>query len=297
MINADLFEIFSIVAHTQSITEAARRLAVSKTAVSLQIKKLEQQIGSDLFIRANQRIQLTENGMLLFQQCKRLQKELDETRLMCKQFLDYPEGVLRVSVFEHFANKLIFPYVALFSEKFPKIRLAITVSEDIPDFSNGDIDIAIGFASPPDDEDLIQRSLCKTNYVLCGSPKLFQQHGYPHELSEIQKYKYICHENRIVSNQIIKLKKGLELDIKPYLVLNKVSAMLECALNAIGLVQIPYYIAKSYLDSGELHEIFPEYQATDKDIYYFYSKFRYVEPKVRSFIDFFLSHASSIISK
>lgn len=294
MINADLFETFAVVANTQSITDAARKLNVSKTAISLQIKKLEQQIGSDLFIRANQRIQLTENGILLLHQCRRLQKELDETRSMCKQFLDYPEGILRVCIFEHFANKLIFPYIASFSERFPKIQLAITISEEIPDFSTGDIDIAIGFASPPSDEDLIQKSLCKASYVLCGSPSLFQQYGYPEQLSEITKYKYICHENRIVSNQIIKLKQGVELEIKPYLVLNKISAMLECALNGIGIVQLPHYIVQSYLQTNQLHEIFPEYQATDKDIYYYYSKFRYVEPKIRRFIDFFLTGTAAI---
>lgn len=294
MINADLFETFYLVAESGSITNAGKKLFVTKTAVSLQIKKLEQLIGTDLFTRANQRLKLTENGMLLFNQCRTLQQELSETRRVCKQFLSYPEGVLRVTTFEYFANKLIFPRVAEFSHLFPKIQLVISISEDMPDFSGGNTDIAIGFASPPPDEDLIQRTLCKTNYVLCGSPDYFAKHSYPQTLNDLLQHQYICHENRVVSHQIIKLKDEHHIDIKPYLVLNKVSAMVECALNGIGIVQIPNYLARQYLDSGELVAIFPEYQATDRDIYYFYSKFRYVEPKIRSFIDFFFSDLSGL---
>lgn len=294
MINADFFETFYLVAELGSITGAAKKLFVTKTAVSLQIKKLEQLIGTDLFMRVNQRVKLTENGILLFNQCKKLQQELHETRLVCKRFFSYPEGTLKVTAFEYFANKLIFPRVVEFNNLYPKIQLVIDISEDMPDFSGGKTDIAIGFASPPPDEELIQRTLCKTNYVLCGSPEYFAQYSYPNELTELLEHKYICHENRVVSKQIIKLQANYDLDIKPYLVLNKVSSMVECALNGIGIVQIPNYLAKQYLDSGRLVAIFPEYQAVDRDIYYFYSKFRYVEPKIRSFIDFFFADLSTL---
>lgn len=288
MIGLEQFENFYLVAQLQSITEAARRIGVSKTAVSLQIKKLEQSIGVDLFIRINQRLQLTENGLLLFQQCRRLQKEIDETRSVCKQFLTYPEGVLRITVFEYFANKLIFPKITEFCNLYPKIQLVVNVSEEIPDFSSGNVDVAIGFASQPPSDDLIQRVLCKANYVLCASPAYFNQYGLPQRLDELSYHRYICHENRIVSNQIIKLKDDYQLNIKPYLVLNKVSSVIECALNGLGIIQVPQYVAQQFLDIGSLVEIFPEQQAIDKDIYYYYSKFRYVEPKIRKFIDYFL---------
>ena len=288
MSDLDKFEIFACVAQSNSLTHAAIKLKTTKASLSKHIKKLEQDYKIDLFTRSGQRLHLTQQGSLLLEQCNRLQKELDETRSICKQFQDEPEGILHITIFEYFANKILFPRMNEFLDRYPKLEMIIDVNERIPDFEKEKIDLAVGFSLPPPNETIIQKSMSKTRYVLCASPEYFNKYGIPKTLQDVLNHRYICHESR-VGFQAIKLNLTYKLTIKPYIILNRVTSMIECAKVGIGLIQLPIYMVQHLLDNGDLIEILQEYQAIDTNVYYYYPKFRYTQPKVRKFIDYFLA--------
>ena len=288
MSDLDRFELFAYVAQSSSLTQAANKLKMAKASLSKNIRKLEKDLKIDLFSRVGQRLHLTPNGQLLLEQCKRLQRELDETRSICKQFQDEPEGILSITVFEYFANKIIFPKLDEFLKQYPKLELIMDINEKIPDFEKEKKDIAIGFSLLPPNDNIIQRSMQKTRYVLCASPKYFAENGEPKTLQELYTHKYICHESRLEFNQIIKLKSNYKLVLKSAIILNRVIAMIECARVGLGLIQLPLYMVESLLSTGELIEVLKEYQADNMSVYYYYPKFRYIQPKVRKFIDYFL---------
>ena len=220
-------------------------------------------------------------------QCLRLKKELDDARSICQQLIEEPEGILRIVVFEYFAKKLIFPKLNDFLQKYPKLELNINISERIPDFEAEQIDLAIGFSLPAP-LNIVRRSITTTRYVLCASPEYFQKNGKPIHLKELKNHRYISHSSRPES-QVINLKPPHQLSIKPYLLLNSVSAMIDCAKQGLGIIQLPYYLLSDILKNGELVEILEEYQAVHANVYYYYPRYRYVQPKVRKFIDYFLA--------
>ena len=80
-----------------------------------------------------------------------------------------------------------------------------------------------------------------TRYVLCGSPSYLATHGTPTNLATLQKHLYIGHRNR-PENMTINLKSPHQLTLKPYLLLNNVSAMIDCAKRNLGLIQLPLYL-------------------------------------------------------
>ena len=63
---------------------------------------------------------------------------------------------------------------------------------------------------------------------------------------------------------------------------------IECAKAGTGLVQLPIYMVKDHLDEGKLMAVLTDTQRQDEHVYYHYPKYRYVQPKVRKFIQFFL---------
>lgn len=288
MSDLDRFELFAYVAQSNSLTQAAKKLKMAKASLSKKIKKLEKDLKIDLFSRTGQRLYLTPNGQLLLEQCKRLQKELDETRSICKQFQEEPEGVLSIVVFEYFANKIIFPKLNDFLKQYPRLEIIIDINERIPDFEKEKKDLAVGFSLLPPSDNIIQKSMQKTRYVLCASPKYFAENGVPETLHDLCAHKYICHESRLEPGQVIKLKPNYKLILKPTIILNRAIAMIECARVGLGLIQLPLYMTESLLSTGELVEVLKNYQADDVGVYYYYPKFRYTQPKVRKFIDYFL---------
>jgi DNA-binding transcriptional LysR family regulator len=288
MSDIDRFEIFTHVAQTCNLSHTAKRLQLSKAAISKQIQKLEVDLQVDLFLRANRRLHLTDQGEILLQQCLRLKKELEDTRAVCENFHALPKGTLHVVALDYFAKKLIYPRLHKFMEKYPDLELFIDISERVPDFENEQADIALGFSLiAPDTDHIIQRSMCTTRHVMCASPAYLQKNGTPKTLQDLFHHQYIGHRAR---NEVCNthLKPGFEIKIKPSLVCNNVIGMIECAKTGLGIVQLPFYVLKELLESGELVEVLSSYQATDAPVYYFYPKFRHTQPKIRCFIDFFL---------
>jgi len=286
MSDLDRFELFVAVAQAESLTQAAIALGMTKASLSKQIKSLETDFKIDLFSRHKQRLALTQQGKILLTQCLRLTKELEGARSICQQFIEEPEGNLRIVAIEHFANQLIFPKLKLFLQRYPKLRLSIDTRERMPDFEREQVDIAVGF-SVPAPADIVRKSITTTRYVLCASPQYFAENGKPQQLQDIKKHNYIAHSIRS-EEKTITLKPGYSLSIQPYLSLNSMASMIECAKQGLGLIQLPLYFLKDYLDKGELLEVLTKYQATNAPVYYLYPKYRYIQSKVRKFIDFFL---------
>lgn len=285
MSDLDRFEVFTCVAQEGSLTQAAIVLKTTKASLSKQIKRLEIDLKVDLFLRYGQRLHLTSQGKLLLEQCLRLKKELDDTRSICQQFHEEPKGELHVVAFEYFAKKLIFPKLKNFLQLYPKLQLFIDTSERIPNFEREQVDLAVGFSLPAPD-DIVQKKMATTRYVLCGSRQYFEERGEPKKLNDLKDHFYIGHSSRTEVNSI-KLKPRYEIIINPHILLNSVSSMIECAKEGLGIVQLPLYMVKKDLDIGDLIEVLKKYQATDQGVYYYYPRYRYAQPKVRKFIDFF----------
>lgn len=286
MSDLDRFELFTSVAQTGSLTLSAKQLQLTKASLSKQIKKLEADLHVDLFSRTGQRLRLTDQGEVLLQQCLRLKKELEDTRAVCEDFHAIPKGTLHIVVLDFFAKKIIYPRLNQFMEKFPELEIFIDTSERIPDFETEQVDLAVGFSLEAPDN-VLQRSMATTRYVMCSSPEYFKKHGKPETLNDLLQHFYIGHSARKEVRNT-HLKPGYEIKIKPSLILNNVAGMIACAKNGLGIVQLPLYLVEDFLESGELVEVLSSYQAINAPVFYFYPKFRHPQPKVRCFIDFFL---------
>ena len=287
MPDLDRFELFTYVAQTCNLSQTARKLQLTKASISKQIKKLEADLGVDLFLRHTPRLYLTDQGEILLQQCLRLKKELDDTRAICKDFHAMPKGALHVVALDYFAKKLIYPRLNEFMQKYPQLEIIIDISERVPDFEHEQADIAVGFSLIAPDN-IVQRSLTTTRHVMCASPDYLMKQGTPKTLHDLRNHRYIGHYAR---NEVCDthLKSGHAIKITPTIVLNNVAGMIECAKAGLGILQLPDYVLEESLKSGDLIEVLPSYQATNAPVYYFYPKFRYTQPKLRCFIDFFLS--------
>lgn len=287
MSDLDRFELFVHVAQTTNLTQSARDLQLTKAALSKQIKKLEKELHVDLFSRSGQRLHLTDQGKALLQQCLLLKKELDNTRAMCTDFHSEPNGTLHVVVLHYFAEKIIYPRLSQFLKKYSKLQLHIDSSEHVPDFDREQADIAVGFSLVAPGE-VFQRAMAYTRHVMCASPSYFKKHGKPKVLNDLLKHRYIGHSAR---EEVCHthLKSGHILKLKPTLILNNVAGMIECAKQDLGIVQLPHYLVEKHLQSGELVEVLKSYQATHAPVYYFYPKFRHTQPKIRCFINYFLT--------
>lgn len=288
MSKLDRIETFMKVAELSSFVGAARALEITPAAVSKQIALLEEELSILLIKRTTRRLSLTAIGETYLEHCKRIMDQLAEADNWIASSRAEPLGTLRVTSGRHFAERYIIPHLADWIQCYPKVQLNLELAERIPDLEQENIDILIGMSiSGP--SNAIQRTIAQTRYVLCASPSYLKTHGEPRTPADLTGHRYITHSMRRPDDTVT-FKKGIAaVRVQPILWLNDARAMLACAIEGIGIVKLHEYVVADALETGKLKEVLINEAEDQVPIYLGYQAKRYVQPKIRRFIDFILS--------
>src|SRR5437868_6743042 len=134
---------FEAAARHLSFTQAASELNVTQTAISHQIKRLEQELGIRLFIRQNRALALTPEAK---EYLPGIRAAFNDLRLATDRLLRRDDDhVLTVSTLASLAAKWLLPRLSAFQEAHPGIDVRITTSTGLVDFKSGDVDAAIRY--------------------------------------------------------------------------------------------------------------------------------------------------------
>ena len=134
---------FEAAARHLSFTVAASELNVTQTAISHQIRRLEEELGLRLFVRQNRALALTPEAR---DYLPGVRAAFNDLRLATDRLLGKDDGhVLTVSTLASLAAKWLLPRLSTFQESHPGIDVRITTSTSLVDFRAGDVDAAIRY--------------------------------------------------------------------------------------------------------------------------------------------------------
>ncbi len=136
----DSLRVFNVVAQSMSITRAATELNLTKGAVSYQIKRLEDNLGFDLFMRQHSRISLTDKGKLLLQTTQPLFAQIESEISNLKT--DNSRRIT-IGMSTYFASRWLMPRLMKFTAIHPDISLRLQPMADLIDLASNQIDLAI----------------------------------------------------------------------------------------------------------------------------------------------------------
>lgn len=287
MSKLERLQIFLHVIEENSFAKASRKLKVSTAAVSKQVSSLEKDLGIQLLHRTTRSLELTDAGRLYYEYGKRVLKDVEELDAIISGMRSEPSGTLKIVSQRQFGRTYIIPHLSEFLAKYPKLSLSMELAERIPDLQREKIDVLIGMSIPTSSE-TIQRKIGMTRYIICASPEYLKVHGTPQKPMDLLKHRYITHSMRSPDNSLT-FKHGKQVHLEPYIRLNDTQAMLECAKAGLGIVKLHEYVVRDALDKNELVEIMQDQHDPDSPIYLAYPERRYVQPKIRHFIDFFVA--------
>jgi DNA-binding transcriptional LysR family regulator len=162
---------FSVAARALSFTHAARSLGYAQSSVTAQIKSLEEDLGTALFNRVGNRLELTEPGQRFLVYAERILALTHEA----KASLQDEEGVgsLRFTAPESVCTYLLPPVLKAFKDRFPRIRLQF-LPGFVRDFKRQVLDGAVDFAfileEPFPSKTLAVERLRKEEILILASP-------------------------------------------------------------------------------------------------------------------------------
>jgi DNA-binding transcriptional LysR family regulator len=149
---------FCYAARTKSISKAAEKMALSQPSVSLQIKALEEELGSKLFQRRGPRIELTHDGQRLLELARPLVEafdRLDESFASLRESVE--RGTVNIAAGGSTIQYLLPPFVEAYTREYPQVDVRlhnVTGKAGLNLLRDGDVDFAVGpmFDAPADIE-------------------------------------------------------------------------------------------------------------------------------------------------
>ena len=124
-INLELYKTFYYVARNGSISRAANELLISQPAISKAIKTLEEQIGTKLFIRKKDGVNLTEAGNILYEKINNAMNLIWSAENDLEILMNHESGTINIGASKTIIHEYLMPYIKIFHQKYPNINLRI----------------------------------------------------------------------------------------------------------------------------------------------------------------------------
>jgi len=282
--NLNRLAYFTAVVDAGSFTRAAERLGVTKTVVSDQVRRLEEELRVSLLTRTTRRVEPTEAGRLLHARGVQILKDAEDAFGEIAEGGGEPSGTLRISAPHDYGTSVVAPLAASFMQQYPLCTTELFLSDTRVDLVANQIDISIrvGWLG---DSGLVARRIGGFRQLLVAAPSWAEGRPLvlPPDLSDqpfvangALREPLVWQFNRGDFERLtVRLKSALYIDTTP--------AVLAAALAGGGASILPNFLVDKHLGAGELVKLLPEWSLPAGGIFVVYPALRFRPPKVRAF--------------
>ncbi|MBS7544500.1 LysR family transcriptional regulator [Ancylobacter oerskovii] len=276
---------FVAVAEAGSISEAARRLGLSKSVVSDRLKELERRLGASLIHRSTRRLSLTEDGSAFLERASGALRELDAAAADLAERRSTLAGPLRLSAPVTFSRLHLGPALYPFLARHPQIELTLDLDDRVIDAHSEGHDGVVRHG-PLRDSRLVAWRLAPSRRVLVASPDYLARHGSPTSLAELDRHRAIFYTGRGVADWRFLTRSGaVQLRATPALRVNNGELMRDAAEAGLGIALLPLFISGPPLKAGTLQRIEIDAAPEPEFIYIAHPEGRRPTAKLRALAD------------
>lgn len=281
-------EAFATVVDQGGFTDAARKMGISKSAVSKHVSSLEARLGARLLNRTTRRVSPTEIGLVYYDRARRVLNDAGEADSIVSAMQSAPSGVLRMSVATDFGVSLLSPILDEFLADYPDISVNMVLKNRYVELISEGFDMAIRVGEM-EDSSLRARKISETTQRLIASPKYFEQHGRPERIDDLNEHRLLHYSNQASANVWkITAPSGEVRQVRGtgWLTVNDGQSLLNAAVKGMGIAYLPSFLYHDAMAEGLVEDVMPDLPETTLGIYAVYPPGRFTQPKVRAFIDF-----------
>jgi DNA-binding transcriptional LysR family regulator len=280
----DKLRIFHAVADAGSLTHAGDSLNLSQSAVSRQIRALEDSLGTTLFHRHARGLILTEQGELLFDATSAMVKRLDTAAARIRDSEEEVFGELRVTTTTGFGTLWLAPRLSALYAKYPNLKIDLILDERVLDLPMREADVAIRMKEPSQ-ADLIRRRLMNIRMRLYASAEYLAERGTPKRLEDLSAHRLICQtasSPQVAAGRLL-VEELMGYDVASMLTINNYFGALQSVLNHLGIGVLPSYLTE---DFPNLIRVLPETESNEVPVFLAYPEELRQSKRVTAFRDF-----------
>lgn len=274
-----------------SFASAARLIGASPSAVSKSVARLEQRLGVRLLQRSTRTLGPTAEGAAYYERVAPHLRAIEEA----DDIVQAPEnvrGLLRVTVPSTFGRPLIAAWAGSFLDRYPDIKLELSVTDRRVDLIRESFDIAVRIGELQDTS-LIGRSLGTLRYVLAASPGYLDRRGMPRSIDDLKQHACLRYLRAgrpfpftFADGTRIVPEGPFDTDDAQYLI--------EAALEGAGITRFMRLAIQDDLANGRLRIVLPEIPMVSEPIHVLHPFGRQLPLRVRVFIDFLVEAVAGL---
>lgn len=282
MLKLEAVAAFVAVAETGSISEAARRMELSKSVVSERLAELERMLGARLLHRTTRKLAITEDGEAFYERAKRILQETADATAEIAERRGELAGPLRISAPVSFGSLHLGPALYGFLARNPRIRLTLDLDDRFISLLSDGYDAVVRHG-PVMDEHVVVKRLAPSRRFLVAAPAYLDRFGEPRSLDALEQHKAIVYSNRGAADWRFKGSRQF-VTVRPHGVLHVNNGLLmrDAAAAGLGLALLPAYFIHEELAKRELVIVDVGAEAEGATIYIAYPEDRRGSAKLRA---------------
>ncbi len=256
--------VFASVVRHGSFSGAAKELGITTSAVSQQIRSLENDMGVVLLHRSTRKLSLTEAGSSFYESAKDVVSAAEQGRIRVNQLRDELAGNLRIATTPELGVNHILPALSTWMSAHDDLNIHFEADNQYVDMIEERIDIAIRMAPSANDNSVSMFPLTEVRQMLIASPQYLRQHEKitdPKDLSKLQAIGITLVKDPYqfdVTN--IETGKKTRVRMPSRIQTNNIFLATTLAKEGHGVMRIMSLDVQKELASGELVEVLPGYQ-------------------------------------
>jgi len=245
-------EAFANVVDQGGFTDAARKMGISKSAVSKHVSALEARLGARLLNRTTRRVSPTEIGLVYYDRARRVLTDAGEADQIVSSMQSEPSGMLRISVATDFGVNHLSPILGDFLADFEDITVNMVLNNRYVELISEGFDLAVRIGDL-EDSTLRARKLTETTRKMVGSPAYFEKYGRPQRIEDLGAHKLLHYSNQ-ANSAVWKITSntGEKRHVRTagWLTVNDGQSLLNACVSGLGIAYLPSFLYSDAMNEG-----------------------------------------------
>lgn len=257
-LNYELYKVFHQVAIHLSFSEAADNLFISQSAVSQNIKNLEKELQTKLFIRSTKKVQLTEAGKTLLDHIEPACNLIENGEKSIKEINALKKGEIHIGANDTISKDYLLPYLSKFHQLYPNIQIKITnrtSSTCIELLLQNKVDFIISnLPNPKITKQMKVDEIFTFNDIFIANKEFKELQNNKVTLKKLKEYPLLMLESKTTTRQFFENtlnKAGIKIEAA--VELGSVDLLIEMTKIGLGVSLVPEYSLN--LKNQEIFEV------------------------------------------
>lgn len=281
---------FLAVARERSFTKAAARLAISQPTLSQIVQNLEERLGVRLLNRTTRSVTPTQAGERLLLKIGPKFDEMDAELETLSELREKPAGTIRITATEYAAEAILMPALGKILPLYPDINVEVLIDYGLTNIVAAQYDAGIRPGELVAKDMIAVRVGPDLRMAVVGAPSYFAARQKPRTPQDLTQHNCInlrlpTHGGSLYAWEFEKNGREVNVRVEGQLVFNGAGALLQAALQGLGLTYLTEGHVQPYLSSGQLVRVLSDWCLPFSGYHLYYPSRRQPSPAFALLVD------------